>query len=71
MLILCLDQASQEYYISATQSHDKPKAIRYKNHPSQTLYFTGFSDGQKYSQRVSKKVNIYKDLRAVRHEISP
>ena len=56
-------------YISATQSHDKSKAIRYKNHPSQTLYFTGFSDGQKYSQRVSKKVNVYKGLRTMRHEI--
>lgn len=57
------------YYISATQSHDKSKAIQYKNHPSQTLYFTGFSDGQKYSQRVSKKVNVFKGLRTMRHEI--
>lgn len=59
----------QEYYISATQSHDKPKAIRYKNHPLQTLYFTGFSESQKYSRMVSKKVNVYNGLRTMRHEI--
>ena len=64
-----LDQSSQEYYISATQSHDKTKAIRWYFHPLQTLYFTGFSESQKYSQRVSKKVNVYKGLQTMRHEI--
>ena len=64
-----LDQSSQEYYISVTQSHDKSKAIRYKNHPLQTLYFPGFSERQKYSRMVSKKVNVYKGLRTMRHEI--
>lgn len=50
-----LDQASQEYYISATQSHDKSKAIQYKNHPLQTLYFTGFSESQNKIKGYRKK----------------
>lgn len=58
-----LDQASQEYYISATQSHDKPKAIQYKNHPLQTLYFTGFSKSQNsticYRQDVRKNKALW------------
>lgn len=68
-LVMSWIKLSTEYYISATQSHDKSKAIRYKNRPLQTLYFTGFSDGQKYSRTVSKKVNVYKGLRTMRHEI--
>ena len=55
MLILCLDQASQEYYISATQSHDKSKAIQYKNRPFQILIFTGFSESQNKVEPYRKK----------------
>lgn len=45
----------QEYYISATQSHDKSKAIQYKNRPFQILIFTGFSESQNKVEPYRKK----------------
>ena len=60
--MLFWNQPSRKYYISATQSHDKPKAIRYKNHPLQTLYFTGFSKSQNIVERYRQDVRKYKAL---------
>ena len=56
IVTVCLPGSEfQEYYISATQSHDKSKAIQYKNHPLQTLYFTGFSESQNKIKGYRKK----------------
>ena len=63
IVTVCLPESEfQEYYMLATQSHDKPKAIRCKNHPSQTLIFTGFSESQNIVKYYRQDVRKYKAL---------